>query len=173
MFLIFAFLILVKPISVFAADSSSSTSSGADSSSSSGTWDDLNPPQWAKDIRRTEIITLGSLPFVTLWTTVGYSLAVLGEFHNPFDKSSDGFDESDQLNIVKISAATCLGLGAFDLGYHLIKRAIVKKRGRKQEKQAIEVLPFSVEQREQDDINPPPPPPKPEYFECGVESAIF
>lgn len=164
LFLIFAFLILVKPVSLFAADSSSS---------SSGAWDDLNPPQWLKDVRRTEIITFGSLPFVTLWTTVGYSLAVLGEFHNPLDKSADGFDEDDQMNIIKISAATCLGLGAFDLGFNLIKRAIVKKRGQKKEQHAIEVLPFSVQQREQDDMNPPPPPPLPEYFECGVESAIF
>lgn len=168
LFFIFAFLILFDSFPVF-----SETSSSSSSSASSGTWDDLNPPQWAKDVRRTEIITLGSLPFVTLWTTLGYSMAVLGEFHNPFDKSSDGFDEDDQMNIIKISAATCLGLGAFDLGFNLIKRAVVKKRGQKKEQQAIEVLPFSVRQHEEDDMNPPPPPPLPEYFECGVESAIF
>lgn len=160
LFFIFAFLILFESFPAFSE------------TSSSGAWDDLNPPQWAKDVRRTEIITFGSLPFVTLWTTLGYSLAVKGEFHNPLDKSTDAFDEDDQMNIIKISAATCLGLGAFDLGFNLIKRAVVKKRGQKKEQQAIEVLPFSVRQHEEDDMNSPPPP-LPEYFECGVESAIF
>lgn len=162
---IFVFLVLFDSFPVF--------SESLSSSGSAGTWGDLNPPQWAKDIRRTEIITLGSLPFVTLWTTLGYSMAVLGEFHNPLDKSSDGFDGNDQMNIIKISAAACLGLGAFDLGVNLIRRAVVKKRGQKKEQRVVEVLPFSVRQHEADDMNPPPAPPLPEYFECGVESAIF
>ncbi len=161
LFLIFAFLLVF-----------SNSLSAADSSSLSGTWDDLNPPQWAKDLRRTEIITLGSLPFVTIWTTLGYSLAVLGEFHNPLDKSTDGFDDTDQMNIIKISAATCLGLGLFDLGFNLVKRAAVKKNLQKNENSAVDVLPFSVKQREQDALNPPKPQ-KQEYFECGVESAVF
>ena len=160
--LIFAFLILFSKLPL----------SAADSLSSGGTWDDLNPPQWAKDLRRTEIITLGSLPFVTIWTTLGYSLAVLGEFHNPLDKSTDGFDDTDQMNIIKISAATCLGLGLFDLGFNLVKRTAAKKNLQKKENSAFEVLPFSVKQREQDDLNPPQPE-KQEYFECGVESAVF
>ncbi|MFI3258420.1 MAG: hypothetical protein R3Y36_09005 [Spirochaetales bacterium] len=33
-----------------------------------------NIPSWAKDIRRTSIITLGSLPFTTLTATLTYSL---------------------------------------------------------------------------------------------------
>lgn len=166
LFLVFSLFILFKPVTAFCDTSYSD-------SSSEGAWDNLNAPQWLRDVRRTEIITFGSLPFVTLWTTLGYSLAVLGEFHNPLDKSSSGFDEADQMNIIKISAACCLGLGAFDLGYNLFKRSIVKNHDKKNGQNAMELLPFSVNQREQDDINPPPPPPLPEYFECGVESAIF
>ena len=161
-FFVFAFLLLFPKPALAATDLSSSE----------GTWDSLNPPQWAKDLRRAEIITLGSLPFVTIWTTLGYSLAVLGEFHNPLDKSTDGFEESDQMNIIKLSAATCLGLGIFDLGFNLVKRSVVKNRSKKNAGSALEVLPFSVQQREHDDLNPPPLQ-KQEYFECGVESAIF
>ena len=67
-------------------------------------------PQWAKDLRRTEIITFGSLPFVTLWTTVGYGLAVHGTFHNPLNKSTTRYTQTEQKQIFAISAAAALAL---------------------------------------------------------------
>ena len=146
----------------------------ASTTTSTTDWSDINPPQWALDLRRTEIITLGSLPFVTLWSTVGYSLAVKGSFHNPLNKSTSTFDETDQWNIIKISCAGCIGLGLFDLTFNFIKRNMKERRGKKiTVKQAVEVLPFSTQQKQRDDLNPPLPPPLPEYFDWGIESAIY
>lgn len=108
----FFLMSLAVPANVFAAESSASSK-----------YDDINFPQWAKDLRRTEIITFGSLPFVTLWTTVGYSLYEYGEFRNPLDKNTGGFTEDDQWKIIKLSAASCVALGLFDLTVNLIMRA--------------------------------------------------
>ena len=53
-------------------------------------------PQWAKDLRRAEIITLGSVPFVTMGVTFSYSLYRYfahgmnsAYIPNPFAQSSD------------------------------------------------------------------------------------
>ena len=103
-------------------------------------YDDINFPQWAKDLRRTEIITFGSLPFVTLWTTVGYSLYEYGEFRNPLDKSTDDFTEEDMKKIIGISAVTCVGLGLTDWVITLIVRSRKEARIRK----LRDSLPFTV-----------------------------
>ncbi|MBO6218749.1 MAG: hypothetical protein J6N81_04140 [Treponema sp.] len=167
------------PQNLRAADSSANTS-----------YDDINFPQWAKDLRRTEIITFGSLPFVTLWTTVGYSLYEYGEFRNPLDKSTDGFTEDDQWKIIKISAATCLALGLTDLMINLISRTNKERRLRKE----LEMRPFTITP-ESEIIKQTPPPieeesdeeatdrlkrekemekhPREEFFIDEVESAVF
>ena len=143
-------------------------------------YDSVNFPQWAKDLRRTEIITFGSLPFVTIWTTVIYSYKVYGEFQNPLDKSNSSFTEDDQWKIIKISAATCAALGLADLTINLILRAINKHKNlKKSETDGIEII-------APDNSGTDVPPPKnettiekdrkselPEYFFDGVESAIF
>ena len=118
-FLLFIFSFLLLPQNLFAEESAVSG------------YDDINFPQWAKDLRRTEIITFGSLPFVTLWTTVGYSLYEYGEFRNPLDKNTDSFTEDDQWKIIKISAATCVALGLTDLTINLIRRSQKEKRLKK------------------------------------------
>ncbi len=173
-FLLFIFVFSFLPQNLFAADSSN--------------YDDINFPQWAKDIRRTEIITFGSLPFVTLWTTVGYSLYQYGEFRNPLDKSTDSFTEDDQWKIIKISAVTCVGLGLTDLAINMISRTRKQSKLRK----LREMQPYTVtaakdrapprlhedetdeqaEERlkhEKEMENLPPS----ESFIEGVESAIF
>lgn len=95
-------------------------------------YDDIKFPQWVRDLRRTEIITFGSLPFVTLWTTVGYSLYEYGELRNPLDKSTDSFTETDQWRVIKISAVTCIALGLADLTINLISRARKESRLKKE-----------------------------------------
>lgn len=140
------------------------------------TYADINFPQWAKDLRRTEVITFGSLPFVTLWTTVGYSLAVYGEFHSPLDKSSSGFDTDDQKRIIGIAAATSLGLGLFDLAFTLIRRNIKAKKARNVRPDEVQIIPMSQELRErqeQGENTPPPPVLQPDYLQGGLESALF
>ena len=142
------------------------------------TYSDINFPQWAKDVRRTEIITFGSLPFVTLWTTVGYSLAVYGEFHSPLDKSSSGFTTDDQKRIIGIAAATSLGLGLFDLAFTLISRKVRAKKARSLRPDEVTVIPLSQELKErqeqgEDDLPPPQPQIPQDYLQGGLESALF
>lgn len=164
---------------IFAADTSASSS-----------YNDIDFPQWARDLRRTEIITFGSLPFVTIWTTAGYSLAVKGTFHNPLDKSTSGFTEDDQKKIIAIAAGTSLCLGLADLTINLIARSVRKSKQRKTV-QTIQVIPLSQQFREE-----PPNPSQQiqqddesflkreiqngydrkdtkEYFVGGMENALF
>lgn len=131
---------ILAVVSIFLFFSFSSQPIFADTSSSATKYDDINFPQWAKDLRRTEIITLGSLPFVTLWTTVGYSLYEYGEFRNPLDKSTDSFTEDDQWKIIKISSLTCVGLGLTDLVINLIARSRKESRLKK----LREMQPYTV-----------------------------
>ncbi len=141
---LFALTLLVFSSSpIFAADTSSSAS-----------YDDINFPQWTRDLRRTEIITFGSLPFVTIWTTAAYSLAVKGTFHNPLDKSTSGFTEDDQKKIIAIAAGTSLCLGLADLTINLITRS-VRKSKQKKAFQPIQVIPLSQQHKEEPPGNPP------------------
>jgi len=188
-FLCFFTLILffsLVPTEVFAASTSSS--------SSTTSYDDINFPQWAKDLRRTEIITFGSLPFVTLWTTVGYSLAVYGKFKNPLDKSTSSFTENDQWNIIAISSAACVGLGLTDLAINLFLRSQKnRKSGRNKNPQAYSVMPASefhknelppmeegeseeqaLEKLKRENESPEgPKSPNSEIFNCGVQSVLL
>lgn len=146
-------------------------------------YDDINFPQWTKDLRRTEIITFGSLPFVTLWTTVGYSLIVKGSFHNPLDKSTSSFTENEQKKIMAISALTSIGFGLTDLAINLITRQIKTQKQRKVIK-TITVIPLS-EQIKEERLPPPAPNqddefednamefPQKDYFISGMEDAVF
>jgi hypothetical protein len=88
-------------------------------------------PQWARDLRRTEIVTLGSLPFVTLTATLGFGIvrwANGGSVPNPLDKSASGYSQDEQIQILLISAGTSVALGLTDLTINLIKRHIAKTR---------------------------------------------
>lgn len=134
------------------------------------TYADIPFPQWSKDLRRTEIITFGSLPFVTLWTTVGYSLATKGSVRSPFDKSSSGFTTGDQARIIGIAAATSLGLGLFDLAFTLIRRKIKAKKAWDEIGDNVQIIPFSRELKERQDGVPQSPP---AYLQGGLESALF
>jgi len=82
-----------------------------------------NIPDWAHDLRRGEIITLGSLPFTTLSTTFMYSLYRYYNsgfdstyFPNPFPSSSDeaDLDTDEQIAILKYSCIFSLFVGVTD-----------------------------------------------------------
>lgn len=122
------FSLLVSP--VFGADNKTTN------------YDDIQFPQWTKDLRRTEIITFGSLPFVTLWTTLGYGLAVKGSFHNPLDKSTSNYTQEEQKQIMMIAASASLALGLTDLAINLITRKIAKNKQDRIQKN-INVIPLS------------------------------
>jgi hypothetical protein len=85
-------------------------------------------PQWAKDLRRTEIITFGSLPFVTLVTSLIYSLALTIAGHpEPFSYTSN-YQDDRLRNVIIIAASTSVAIGLTDLTINLVKRNIAKKR---------------------------------------------
>jgi len=137
-------------------------------------YEDVDFPQWTRDLRRTEIIALGSLPFVTLWTTLGYSIVEYGEFRNPLDKSADSFSAEEQKKIIAISAGVCIGLGLTDLLITIIKRKIDKKNTLYQN--SIEVIPFSKNQETVELTNTQNRniyEEKPYLIEGVVEDAIF
>ncbi len=101
-----------------------------DSSTTAEPYTEDEFPQWARDLRRTEIITFGSLPFVTLSTTIVYSFYryYAHDFSsdyipNPLASSSDAanLDSSEQLQILLTSVGISAGLGLFDFVLNKIK----------------------------------------------------
>jgi|WetSurMetagenome_2_1015567.scaffolds.fasta_scaffold88100_3 hypothetical protein len=119
-------------------------------------------PQFMKDLRRTEIITLGSMPFITLDTTFAYSLIRYwqNDFSsaytpNPFAKTSDsnGFSENEQRGILLTSFCICAGIGLTDLTFNLIKRAIGNRK-EINEKRNIKITPI---EEDKDAVKLPPP----------------
>ena len=89
-------------------------------------------PQFLKDARRFEIITLGALPFVSLQTALGYSCYQYAKhdfesayFPNPFAASS--YSQEEQIGLLFTSLGICVGIGITDLIIQLVKRGKLKK----------------------------------------------
>ena len=148
--------------------------------SESTTYSDINFPQWSKDLRRTEIITFGSLPFVTIWATMGYTFYKYGEIRNPLNKSADGLTTADQKTIVEIAAVSCISLGLFDLTMNLIQREAKAHKARKErsadtitvtsEKQRLS----EMEKQKNEETPPPPQDDRPrDYLSGEIFSVIF
>lgn len=105
-------------------------------------------PQGLKDLRRFEIITLGAMPFVTLDTTLVYSVYryVQSGYNpeyspNPFAASTYTTDE--QTKIILTSLGVCLGIGLTDYAIQLIKRSKAKKREKLLTYDDISIYPLS------------------------------
>lgn len=120
-------------------------------------------PGWAKDLRRAEIISLGSMPFVTLGVTLGYSCfryfsngMDAAYFPNPFAKSSNSanLNKSEQLGILAGAAAISLLIGVTDFIINTVQRRQEIRRQQEQESGSVEIIPvtnspekdFSVEE---------------------------
>lgn len=93
-------------------------------------------PDWAHQLRRTEIITLGSLPFTTLGVTTAYSIFRYAKndfdsqyIPNPLAKSSSAanLDEDEQKNILFAALTASLIVGIIDLVITLIKKDRARK----------------------------------------------
>ncbi|MBO5607797.1 MAG: hypothetical protein J5930_07875 [Treponema sp.] len=101
-------------------------------------------PHWALTLRRSEIITLGSLPFTTLGVTFGVGLFkyISGQtstFPNPFDKTSS-YSSSDIQFIVGLSLGVSLVIGLVDFIIHLVINHKKQKETRRV-MSTIEVVP--------------------------------
>ena len=113
-------------------------------------YEDDEFPQTLKDIRRFEIITLGSLPFVTLDTTLAYSTYryAKNDFNDAYKPdifSSSSFSQDEQRGIILTSATICLGIGITDLVVQIIRRN-TKKRKRQINYDDIAVVPISQDE---------------------------
>ncbi len=118
---IFAFLtIIFFSFNLYAQSSSSSSSTNPKE------YSENEFPQWTKDLRRAEIITFGSLPFVTLGVSVAYGSYLyftnqIDSFPNPLDKSTSSYTQDQQLKIVGISLGVSAVFGLTDFIVNLIK----------------------------------------------------
>lgn len=98
--------------------------------------------QTAKDIRRFEIITLGSLPFITFDAVLVYSGIkwskndFQGSFPNPFSAKSSLSNE-EMTGIILTSLGICLGIAITDLVINIVKR----NQNQVQEQKQILILP--------------------------------
>ena len=88
-------------------------------------------PDWLHDLRRAEIVSLGSLPFVTLGVTLSYSLYRYFShdmnpdyFPNPFAKSSSAarLTTDEQLGILFTSLGISAAVGVIDFTISTIQR---------------------------------------------------
>lgn len=85
-------------------------------------------PLWLQDVRDTEIIMLGSFPFVMIGVSLTYSF--INVIKNDFDMSyfsspfsiDSSFEFSDQKKILLTTAFVSAGIGFTNLMINLIKR---------------------------------------------------
>ena len=105
-------------------------------------------PQWSKDLRRFEIVSLGAVPFVAISVNLGYSAYQYfsgnsSTFETPFSKGTS-FTEGEQMKIFCASVGAGMIIGFSDLAINLVKRHNEKKRQQKilESHDQIIVVPF-------------------------------
>jgi hypothetical protein len=96
-------------------------------------------PSWLTDLQRAEIISLGSLPFTTLVTTLGFGIYryVDNDFDanyllNPFAKSSNtaSLTSSEQKGVLITACSLSVGIALTDFIVIKIKEQKEKKEQR-------------------------------------------
>lgn len=104
-------------------------------------------PQGLKDLRRFEIVSLGSLPFVTINTSLVYSTIRYGKHGfsqeyapNPFAVST--YTAEEQREILLTSLGISIGIGLTDYIIQLIKRS-KKNKQKELEREDLYVIPLS------------------------------
>lgn len=108
-------------------------------------------PEVLKDIRRAEIITLGSMPFITFSVSMGYSLGSYAfhnfdysYFKNPFAADSDNnYNTDEQIGIILTSLGISAGIGLTDFVVHQVKRSRKTKALKKQKNNQLTINPVT------------------------------
>ena len=93
-------------------------------------------PQWTVDLRRAEIITVGSFPLSFMLTALVYDLSVAAS--NGFGSSvpyGSSRTQDDIKNMLLISAGISAGIGLTDFIINQIKRAKTRKEQEKLDEQ--------------------------------------
>ncbi len=165
-----AALLLILSISTYSAFADELTISDAEP------YDQKSIPQWVKDMRRGEIITLGSWPFTTLMVSFSYSMGMFAShgwdgsyFRNPFSSSGEGYSFDEIKGILFTSAAISVGIGVTDLIVNIVKREKAKKKRNAEQLKNITVMPVdSTEDRMYIFEGS-----KKEYLFGNLESAVF
>ena len=94
-------------------------------------------PDWARDLRRAEIVSLGSLPFTSLSVTLSYSIYRYIDsgfnkdyFPNPLAKSSEAANLTvdEQKRILNVSICLSLAVGIADFIVSAVKHSNEAKR---------------------------------------------
>ena len=119
-------------------------------------YDDKEFPQALKDLRRFEIITLGSMPFVMLdcnivYSGIQYAKGETSSF-NPLDMSS--YDTEQQKGLILTSLSICVGIGLTDFIVQKIKVSKKNKKNNVKDQKSVLVIPLE-EDPDAIKINPP------------------
>ena len=122
-------LLLLLIISLFSQNLFADTSS---TSTTPKAYDDDEFPQALLDLRRFEIITLGSMPFVMLDTTLAYSAYkyASGKSTSFNFLNSSSYDKDETKKIILTSLGISASIGLTDFIVRLVKRSKAKKASR-------------------------------------------
>lgn len=88
-------------------------------------------PQWSKDLRRAEIVSLGTIPFAAISVTMaygGYQYATgkTDKFPNPLSRDN-GYSKEEIFKLVGVSAGIGLTVGITDFAINYAKRKNAEK----------------------------------------------
>lgn len=105
-------------------------------------------PQGLKDLRRFEIITLGSMPFVMMDVNFVYAGIKVANgsssSYNPFNTSSYTEDEQVKLILTSLGVSTCIGLTDFIV--QKIKQSFANKKSKKISNEDNSILVIPIEE---------------------------
>ena len=139
-------------------------------------YNEKTTPQWIKDVRRGEIITLGSWPFTTLMVSLSYSMGMFAShnwdssyFRNPFSSSGEGYAYNEIKGILLTSAAISVGIGVTDLIVNLVKRERAKKKNNAERLKNVIITPMDSSEDRMFIFEGS----RKEYLFGNLESAVF
>lgn len=112
-------------------------------------YSDSEFPQWALDVRRFEIVSLGSVPFAMIGVTLAYGAIQVnrGKMDSiPHLLNQSNLDEYQQFKILGLTICTglCIGLVDFTVN-QIIRYNKRKKMERINSRKKIEVIPIEAE----------------------------
>lgn len=101
-------------------------------------------PQALKDLRRFEIITLGSMPFVMLDCNMVYSGVLYAQgktqSFNPLNTSN--YSTKQQIGLILTSLSISCGIGLTDFAVNKIKAGKIKKSKKSSKNNSVLIVPI-------------------------------